>query len=193
VSTEAAAGVCGSCGSTLTAEAVFCSQCGAPVAAWAPPREPVGAAPPVPPPMFGYAEAGSSPAPPGMPPLDEPYPPSAVLVAVVATLTVPFISLIAALVMRSDETSPRRRSQLAQWAAASGAVMVVGVVLVLSVLGTFASSVGGGGGGACKGPIDRLTPPSYVSTSDGEWQKVLSCVGGGTKVVDVPPGRFPNN
>jgi hypothetical protein len=222
VSSPIETGACRSCEAPLTSNAVFCAQCGEPVAVQAavqgepaggppggpspspPPSPPQPPPPPPPPPpseAHGVSATGAPPVawalppPPsdGSPEPDEPYPAVAVAGAVVAALTVPVISLIVALVLRSSETSPRRRSQLAQWAGASGAVVVAGIVFVVAVFGVFASTAGGGGGSACKGPIDRLEPPSYVSTDNKHWKKIVSCVGGGTRAVDVPPGQFPNN
>lgn len=127
--------------------------------------------------------------PPGLEAPDTPYPPPAVAGAVVATLVAPCISLVVALVMRSSETSPRRRSQLDVWAACSGGMLLLGLIIWLALVG----AVGGSGSsGACKGGVDRLRPPSYESTADG-WTKIMPCIDGGSKRVDVPKGRWPNN
>jgi amino acid transporter len=121
-------------------------------------------------------------------PPDVPYPPAAVAGAVVATLVAPCISLIVALVMRASERSPRRRSQLDVWVACSAGVFVLALIIWLAVVGAIGGS---GSSGACRGGVDRLSPPSYEQTSDG-WIKVMSCVDGGSKRVDVPQGQWPN-
>jgi hypothetical protein len=97
--------------------------------------------------------------------------------------------LIVALVMRSSETSPRRRSQLDVWVACSAIVLVLGLIIWLALVG----AVGGSGSsGACKGGIDPLQPPSYEQTDDG-WTKIRPCIDGGSKRVEVPPGKWPND
>ena len=71
------------------------------------------------------------------------YDGAAVAGAVLATLFFPFIALIAALLLQGGQADPRKKAQLRTWAWASGGFMLVGLVLVLLALGTFASSSGG--------------------------------------------------
>ena len=87
-------------------------------------------------------EAGTSP------PSEEAgagYTGAAVAGAVLATLWFPFIALIAALLLQGGQTDPRKRSQLRAWAWASGAWLVVGVLLVLLAVGAFAGHASGAG------------------------------------------------
>lgn len=67
------------------------------------------------------------------------YPGAAVAGGVLATLFVPFLALIAALLLlQGGETNPRRREQLRNWAWISGSWLllevVASVVLALATL-----------------------------------------------------------
>ena len=115
-----------------------------------------------------------SPTPSPGPP-DEPYASGTALGAGLLTLFMPFISIIVALVLRSNETRPKRRSFLGTWAVVSGVWLATGWLIVLVV---FASVSGGGGG--CKGGIDEFTPPSYVSSDNVHWTAIYQCRNGGT-------------
>jgi hypothetical protein len=114
-------------------------------------------------------------------PADEPFPEWAPIAAGAGTFFMPFISLIVALVMRSSEQRPSRRSFLKNWAIASGAWLCTGFVIVLIVFAAVAHSAGVFGGG-CKGGPELYGIPSYVSDSTGKhWTAIVPCTGGGTK------------
>jgi hypothetical protein len=70
-------------------------------------------------------EAGTSPQPQNA----APYSAAAVVGAALATLLLPPIALIAALLLLGNERSPERRSQLRTWAWASGGVTVLAAAL----------------------------------------------------------------
>jgi len=115
--------------------------------------------------------------------VDEPYPSVNVLVAVLLTLAAPFISLVAALVLMSDQRSSARRDQLKSWAIGSGVWLAIGGLIFISVVASMGGAGGPGGpstSGACKGGIDRLVPPSYYSSDGHHWTVEFVCVGGGT-------------
>jgi hypothetical protein len=59
------------------------------------------------------------------------YSGAAVAGAVLATLLVPFIALMAALLLAGSQTDPGKRSQLRTWAWVSGAWLVLGVVITV--------------------------------------------------------------
>jgi hypothetical protein len=70
--------------------------------------------------------------------------------------------------------------QLAISILITAAVVVIGIVFLL---------VHESG---CRGGIDQLNPPTYVSADNANWTATYSCVGGGTKSIPVPAGQFPN-
>ena len=123
-------------------------------------------------------DAAGEPAPQGE------YPSSAVLGAVLATLFIPLISLIAALVLAGQQANERKRAQLRTWAWASGGWIAVQAVAAIIFFVAVASS----------GPsVDRSGPcmggpeigATGRDTGDGE-HFVLPCAGGGTVTVRVP-------
>lgn len=59
------------------------------------------------------------------------YTGAAVAGAVLGTVLVPFISLIAALLLQGNESDPRKKAQLRTWAWASGGWLLFGVVFVV--------------------------------------------------------------
>lgn len=106
--------------------------------------------------------------------------------AVLATLFFPFISLIAALLLLGGQTDPRKRSQLRTWAWASGAWIVLGLVLVLLVAGVI--------GGSASGSVSRSGPcvggPKVGATGTqvpgSTTRFVEPCVISGTETVTLP-------
>jgi hypothetical protein len=114
-----------------------------------------------------------------------------VLGAAVATLVAPFISLLFALVLRSNTTEPAKRAQLKTWAIASGAVLALGAVIFLIVVASFISG-GSDSSGDCKGGVDLTRPPEFVSTDNQTWQRIRPCVDGGSKTVEVPKKKVPH-
>jgi hypothetical protein len=59
------------------------------------------------------------------------YTDAAVAGAVLATLFVPFIALIAALLLQGNESDPRKKAQLRTWAWVSLGWLAVGTVVVV--------------------------------------------------------------
>ena len=57
--------------------------------------------------------------------------------AVVATLFFPLIGLVAALVLRRDESNPAKRSALRSWAWLSAGLMVLDILVVAGLAGVF--------------------------------------------------------
>jgi uncharacterized membrane protein YcaP (DUF421 family) len=60
---------------------------------------------------------------------------------IIASIFMPLISLVIALVLGASESNPTRQDQLKTWAMLSGVVMLVWFVLVL---GVFAAGMSGG-------------------------------------------------
>jgi len=65
---------------------------------------------------------------------NEPYPSGVVAAGVVASIFMPVISLIVALILGTNENNPTRKGQLKSWAILSGALMLVAFVLVFGLL-----------------------------------------------------------
>ena len=61
---------------------------------------------------------------------DTSYNGAAVAGAVLATVFVPFIALIAALLLQGNESDPRKKTQLRTWAWVSGGWLVFGAVIM---------------------------------------------------------------
>ena len=59
------------------------------------------------------------------------YTGAAVAGAVLATLSFPFIALIAALLLQGGQADPRKKSQLRTWAWASGGLMLLDLLFVV--------------------------------------------------------------
>jgi hypothetical protein len=96
---------CAKCGARPQPGQNYCGVCGAALAA--------------------SGASGFQPAPPGSPVTgsggDVPYAGEAIAGAILLTVFLPFIALIAALVLRAQETGPQRREQLKNWAIAQAA------------------------------------------------------------------------
>ena len=166
---------CGGCGAPQVPGDRFCQRCGRAYSTDEPPQPSVEPSVVQPVPTGGTSPtAGSADAD------DEPFPGWAGLAAAAAVIVAPFISLIAALAMRSSEQRPSRRSFLKSWAIWSGVWLGTGFVIVLIAFGALASGSGVLGGG-CKGGPDTLTPPSYVSKDSKHWTAIVPCLDGGTK------------
>lgn len=159
---------CGKCGAARAEGDSFCPRCGAAYAASAP--DPAGSPPPAP------SDA------------DPPVSGELTLAAVLLGIFMPFVALIAALVMRSSERGPSRRQFLKSWAIASGAWLytgwIVGLIFVLSIAGS-------AGGGGCKGGPDPFGLPEYTSTDNKHWTAIVPCLGGGTTTRPAKPGEVP--
>jgi hypothetical protein len=124
---------------------------------------------------------------------DEPYPEWAPLAAGAAVVIVPFISLIAALLMRSSERGERKREFLKNWAIASGAWLCTGFILIIVVFASVLSSIPSvGGGGDCKGGPDPFAIPTFIQMSGSRHSTaIVPCVNGGTLTRPARPGENP--
>jgi hypothetical protein len=152
---------CTNCGASRQEGANFCGSCGRPFGAEAEPE-----------PQPATATAAPTSA------ADTPYGGEMTIVAVLLTVAVPFIALIAALVIRANELRPSRRGFLKSWAIGSAAWLCTGWIVVFLVFTSITSSAGG-----CKGGIDQFSPPSFQSSDNVHWTATYACVGGGTKTV----------
>ena len=112
----------------------------------------------------------------------EPYESSSVLVAVLMTLFVPFIALLAALLLRGSERDPARRRQLGTWAAASGAYLAVGVLLAVALVASFSAGSSTDRTGPCVGG------PEIGATGEdlGGGRFRFPCAISGSTVVSFP-------
>jgi hypothetical protein len=119
---------------------------------------------------------------------DAPYPREAMIGAVLLTIFVPFIALIAALALRAQELRPMRREQLKNWAIASGAWLATGWLIAIIAFSSVLSAAGLSG---CKGGIDQLVPPSYESSDGQHWVGTFTCMNGGTITKPVPNSQVP--
>jgi hypothetical protein len=113
---------------------------------------------------------------------DAPYPREAVIGAVLLTIFMPFIALIAALMLRAQEMRPARREQLKNWAIASGAWLATGWVIAIIVFASVLSAVP---------HVDHSGPclggPAQGSTGQpvGHGNYRFNCVFGGSTVVHL--------
>jgi hypothetical protein len=194
-------GYCTNCGASWSAGQSYCGRCGAALGTAASAgsqgafgssvtdvnddgvRSPGGVA-------AGAAQtaydAGSSSA--GGPGNDGPYPPEAVIGAVLLTIFVPFISLIAALLLRAQEMRPARREQLKNWAITSGVWLATGWLIGIIVFTSAFSVIAPSG---CRGGIDLAVPPSYESNDGKHWVGTFTCMNGGTITKPVPSSQVP--
>jgi len=117
-----------------------------------------------------------------------PYSREATIGAVVLTIFMPFIALIAALVLRAQKLRPARREQLKNWALASGAWLATGWVIGIILFASALSAVSPSG---CKGGIDQSVPPSYESNDGKHWIGTFTCMNGGTVTKPVPASQVP--
>jgi hypothetical protein len=162
-----AGGVCPSCQQAVASGQQFCSSCGAQLS------NPGSQNP--------FASSGAT----GWGgPVDADFAPAPKLIAVLLTIVMPFISLIAALILRSSEGSPIRRASLRTWAIASGAWLALGVIILIIAVASVA------GGGVSQNTPSRSGPcvggPDMGSTGVpiGHNKYRFPCAGGGSTVVD---------
>ena len=104
------------------------------------------------------------------------------IAAVLLTVFVPFIALLAALLLRGSEPDPARKRQLGTWAAVSGTYLAVGVVVTIALFASFAS-----------GPATDTTGPCVGGPKIGASGKDLGggnyrfpCAISGSTVVSFP-------
>ena len=171
-------GYCPNCGAAREAGQNYCARCGTALG-----MAGASGAPSV---TFGPPGTG----PPTVPGDNGPYPGEAVLGAILLTIFMPFIALIAALLLRAQENRPARRDQLKNWAIASGAWLATGWVIALIVFASVLSAVGPHASG-CKGGIDQAVPPSYQSNDGKHWMGTFTCMNGGTITKPVPASQVP--
>jgi len=126
---------------------------------------------------------------PAIPDEDVSYGSEMTIVAVLLTIIVPLIALIAALVLRSQETRQRRRQFLKNWAIAAAAWMCTGWLVALIAFASIAASVGGAS--SCQGGIDQLVPPMYQSGDGVHWTATYQCMNGGSLTKSVPASQVP--
>jgi hypothetical protein len=69
---------------------------------------------------------------------DPDYPPGAKIGAAVFTFFAPFISLVAALALRSSQPGEAKRASLRTWAIASGVWLGIGIVIALIAMASIA-------------------------------------------------------
>ena len=119
---------------------------------------------------------------------DVPYPGEAMIGAILLTIFLPFVALIAALVLRAQETGPQRREQLKNWAIASGGWLATGWVIAIVAFSSIMSAVSPS---TCKGGIDLTVPPSYDSTDGKHWTGTFTCMNGATITKPVPNSQVP--
>jgi hypothetical protein len=185
----APAGYCTACGASFQVGQAYCGKCGNRLSAESPTgyryEQPAGSmvSDPLP-------SAGVTTAPIGESfPDDEPYSSGATIGAVLLTVFMPLISLIVALMLRSQERGPRRRQQLKNWAIASGIWLCTGWLIPIIAFSAAASGMSGGSG--CSGGIDQSVPPSFQSNDGVHWQATYVCMNGGTETKSVPASQVP--
>ena len=177
------AGYCTACGSPYSSGQAYCGHCGSRVLG---PLTEDGADQ-----GFGPSDAsagalaGLQPQP-GPVSGDEPYGSGATLGAVLLTVFLPFIALIAALVLRSAERGAKRKQFLKNWAIGSAAWLCTGWLIPIIAFSAAAPSMSG-----CQGGIDQMVPPSYESGDGVHWQATYACMNGGTETKSVPANQVP--
>ena len=175
-------GYCTNCGSGWQPGQKFCAKCGQTVSA----ADAMSRIAPA-----ASAQAGSGTEPNAGPASGEDvrYPSEATIGAVLLTLFLPFIALIAALVLRAQETRPVRRDQLKNWALASGAWLATGWVIAIVAFSSVLSAVSPPS--SCKGGINLLVPPTYESSDGKHWVGTFACNNGGSITKPVPASQVP--
>ena len=114
------------------------------------------------------------------------YDGAAVAGAALATVFFPLIALIAALLLISGQTDPRKRSQLRTWAWVSGGWVAMSVMLVLLAVGTIGGSASGSvdRSGPCVGGPKMNAAGTQVSGSTNKF--VEPCATSGSETITMP-------
>jgi len=178
-----AAGYCTACGSAYSSGQAYCGRCGQRLAAG---HDPLGDQVGVPAGTLADQSQSAQQQVPAAPDDDAPYGAGATLGAVLVTVFMPVIGLIAAVVLRSQERRPRRRQFLKNWAIGSAVWLCTGWLI-----GIIAFSAVGSGSAGCQGGIDQLVPPSYQSSDGVHWQATYMCMNGGSETKSVPRNQVP--
>jgi hypothetical protein len=182
-------GYCTDCGAEYNAGQAYCGRCGRQLGQSQPRQEFIGQPPVTEPAPFTGASGTTYPGPTTAfgPNDDAPYGQGATVGAVLLALFMPFISLIVALVMRSQEPRPRRRQFLKNWAIGSAAWLCTGFLIPIIAISAVSSVAVSG----CQGGIDQTVLPSYQSTDGVHWTATYSCLNGGTETKSVPSSQVP--
>ncbi len=172
-------GYCTACGDLYGSGQSYCGRCGNRLTGDTHAEETAG-------PATSVAPSRSTPHP--QPPLagDPPYSGGATVGAILLSVFMPLIALIAALVLRSQERRQKRRQFLKNWAIGSAIWMCTGWLIPLIALSTATSGASG-----CQGGINQLIPPSYQSNDGVHWQATYTCMNGGTETRSVPSSQVP--
>jgi hypothetical protein len=115
-------------------------------------------------------------------PADADYPSEYKLAAGLLTIVAPFVSLVAALIMRGSATNPVRRATLRTWAIVSGTWLALGLLIVIIVAESVGSAVSHNRprtSGPCLGGPDMGS--SGVPVGHGNFR--FPCADGGSTVV----------
>jgi hypothetical protein len=178
-------GYCTACGALHGSGQSYCGRCGKRLIGDTQAEETAHGATSIP---LGPSPSSPHPQPPLASPVasDPPYGPGATVGAVLLTAFMPFIALIAALGLRSQERGQKRRQFLKNWAIGSAIWMCTGWLIAIIAFGAVSSGVSG-----CQGGIDQLVPPSYESNDGVHWQATYACMNGGTETRSVPSSQVP--
>lgn len=119
----------------------------------------------------------------------QPYESSAVTGAILLTIFAPFLALVAALILHGSERDPVRKRQLGTWAAASGAYLVVGLLVGITVFASLASGFRTDTRGPCIGGPKIGVPAEPLG--DGRYR--VECAISGSEIVrfDEEPTPAP--
>jgi len=102
---------------------------------------------------------------------------------ILLTVFVPWLALIAALVLRMSEASAVRRASLRSWAVLSGVWLALSVLVPLIGFGVFASSVQQQV--SHNGPCIGGPAPGATGTPVGHGNFRFDCAGGGSTIVHL--------
>ena len=180
-----AGGYCTACGTPYGQGQTFCGRCGSRLIVSVQTDGISGAATST---SFGSGSAAADPDPQlaGLVADDPTYGTWATVGAMLMSIFLPFIALIVAIGLRSQERLPRRRQFLKNWAIGSAIWLCTGWLIPIIAFSAASSGVSG-----CQGGIDQLVPPSYQSSDDVHWQATYTCMNGGTETKPVPSSQVP--